>query len=369
METRFAFLVATILLVCSCSNKQQTTVKAVNGYWLTDANQQVMLDPQTSGLAKWRGGLASISDGSAKSINRLKILSIDPTKADVSIPRDKFEMSQNVKSSCFADYLSVEPDFEALVVDPDNDNVFILVTEDASRSGFLSDSCAVRFANTGSTNYPTLLVRLELMSDGQYVMTHVRPLQYQPKFNVGNAPNDGIEGLAMSSDRTLYLGLEKDAEGQPRIFSTTINSHFWSTDAFVEVDAPNLKLPKFESGNHPINGMDLYLHQNGKEYLLAAARNDNQLWVIDVSGDKPTAIVDLSFMAEIFGGSDQCSKWEKMDNASIEGVAVDGDTLWMVNDPWKVNYHKNIQCEANRPGYESMAPLLFSMPIDSTWFH
>lgn len=369
MERRFAFLAVTFLFLCSCGKTAQVTTTAVNGYWLTDANDQVMLDPQTSGLAKWRGGLVSISDGSAKPINRLKILSIDPLKANVSIPQQDFVMSQLVKASCFADYLAVQPDFEALVIDPDNDDVFILVTEDASRTGTLTGSCAVRFANTGSTDYPTLLVRVELMSDGQHVMTHVRPLKYKKEFMVGNAPNDGIEGLAISQDRTLYLGLEKDDEGQPRIFSTKITPNFWSTDAFFEVDAPNIQLPKFESGNHPINGMDLYLHQNGKEYLLAAARNDNQLWVIDLSSEKETVIVDMHFMAEVIGAGEECPKWEKMDNASIEGVAVDGDTLWLVNDPWKVNYHKNIQCEGNRSGYEKMAPLLFSVPIDSAWFH
>ena len=57
-----------------------------------------------------------------------------------------------------------------------------------------------------------------------------------------------------------------------------------------------------------------------------------------------------------------------MDNASIEGLAVIGDTLWLVNDPWKVNYMKNLQCEANRARYEGMAPLLFNMPIDDAWF-
>lgn len=369
MDRRFAFIAVTFLMLCACADTQQDKVTAVNGYWLTDDNQQVMLDPQTSGLAKWRGGLVSIADGSAKPINRLKILIIDPAAANVTIPKQKFEMSERVKESCFAGYLAAEPDFEALVIDPDNDNVFILVTEDASRTGSLSDNCAARFADTGSTEYPTLLVRLELISNGQFVMTDVRPLKYKSEFEIGNMPNDGIEGLAMSQDRTLYFGLEKDANGQPRIFSTKILPSFWSSDEFIDVDAPDVQLPKFTSGSHPINGMDLYAHPNGKEYLLAAARNDSQLWVIDLSGEKPSNIIDMHFMAEVIGADKDCPKWEKMDNASIEGVAVDGDTLWLINDPWKVNYHKNIQCETNRSSYEKMAPLLFSLPINSAWFN
>jgi len=30
---------------------------------------------------------------------------------------------------------------------------------------------------------------------------------------------------------------------------------------------------------------------------------------------------------------------------------------------------KNLQCEANRSRYEGMAPLLFSMPLDASWFN
>ena len=58
-----------------------------------------------------------------------------------------------------------------------------------------------------------------------------------------------------------------------------------------------------------------------------------------------------------------------MDNASIEGLTVLDDTLYLVNDPWKENYLKNIQCDSNKARYEAMAPLLFSLPLDPAWFN
>ena len=47
-----------------------------------------------------------------------------------------------------------------------------------------------------------------------------------------------------------------------------------------------LNLPTFESGNHPINGMNYYQTADGREFLLMAARNDETLWVVDLSGQK-----------------------------------------------------------------------------------
>lgn len=368
MKGRFLFVILAMLLQASCTTKQPTEGLRVDGYWLKDSQGQVMVDPQTSGLAKWRGGLITIADGSADPVNRLKIINIDPQHNRFSLPASRFSMSPKVKASCFAEYLLVEPDFEALVVDPSDQNVVFLVTEDARRTGFLSADCQAKFAQTGSTEYPTLLVRVEIGSNGSAVMTHVRPLQYKAEFNVGDAANDGIEGLAMGKERTLYFGLEKDAEDQPRVFSVKIDDNFWQAEDFFQVQVPDLKLPTFDSGNHPINGMDIYQHSSGKEYLLAAARNDDQLWVIDLSGEQETQIIDLTFMAETGQNADNCPPMELMNNASIEGVAVDGETLWLVNDPWKVNYYKNIQCENVRANYEKMAPLLFKVAIEPDWF-
>jgi hypothetical protein len=128
-----------------------------------------------------------------------------------------------------------------------------------------------------------------------------------------------------------------------------------------------LTLPLFEEGSHPINGMDIYYPSaDSAGYLLAAARNDNQLWVIDISKRKPTSIVPLSFLSNNIDES--CSATYEMDNASLEGVAVDGDIVYLINDPWKRNYLNNVNCEPEREKYERMSPLLFSLSIKAQWF-
>lgn len=369
----FAGVVLSVLVACGESPAQEPvaevkkTEPVLAGKWILEADGSVMLDPQTSGLTHRNGMLYSISDGSALQSQRLQIHEINPVTATLSAKADAMSMAGRVRRSCFAQYLSDEPDLEALVADPVQPGVFYTVTEDATRSGALSDSCQQRYESTGSTDYPTLLVRIESESDGRYSMTHVRPLQFPHEFAVGDFPNDGIEGMALSPDGILYLGLERDIAGNPRIFSVKLDDAFWEETDFAKVDDPNLAVPSFASGRHPINGLEYYSTANGQGFLLAAARNDNELWVIDTTKALPTKKISLQFSAPS-GDPVNCAEQEIMDNASIEGLAVIGDTLWLINDPWKVNYMKNLQCEANRARYEGMAPLLFSMPLDSDWF-
>ena len=278
-------------------------------------------------------------------------------------------LSDSLKSSCFAEYIGDNPDLEALLVDPQDDKVFYTVTEDAS-SFSLSDACEKRFSNTGSTDYPTVLVRMELQSDDRVLMTHARPVQFAAELEVGNYPNDGIEGLTIDKKGNLYLGLEKDDHGQPRIFSIAMGADFWSSDDFASAKESGLILPKFEKGNHPINALQYLVLPNGKGAIAAAARNDDQLWIAYLDKETPTDVIDLTFWAptHLKGGSETlpgCEVWELMDNSSIEGVAVLNGDLWMVNDPWKRNYLKNIQCESNADHYKRMSPLLFKMPLAS----
>lgn len=362
-------IVLSALVLSSCSTeKARPTGIGLDGKWIRSASGDVMLDPQTSGLIYWRNSLVTVADGSGHESQRLKLHRFNPSSAKLSPHPMQMLLSEKVKSSCFADYLSAKPDYEGLVSDPNNDNIFILVTEDASRTGELSPDCADKFSATGSTEYPTLLVRMEWKDEVQLMVTHVRPIQFAAELDVGNFPNDGIEGMAFGDDRTLYLGLEKDNAGKPRIFSIKIDEDFWQSADFVQVRDPQFPLPEFTSGSHPINGMDYIAHKGKSGYLVAAARNDSELWLVDVAKENETIVVPLHFYAEITDKSAGCGERELMDNASIEGVAVSGDQIWLINDPWKVNYHKNIQCDANRSNYEKMAPLVFSLPIDDKWF-
>jgi hypothetical protein len=382
-QTDFWCVKAAVLVFCllgsGCSDSQKINTIAeddnelttrLSGRWLFEQDGTIMSDPQTSGLIAVNGKLVSISDGSALPHQRRRLHFVDPSSGVVVEKTQPMGMSGRVRRSCFAQYLSDEPDFEALVIDPSDPTVFITVTEDATRSGALSPKCQQRYNHTGSTAYPTLLVRT-VLDQGRLTITHVRPLQYPQSLAVGDFPNDGIEGMAFDQRGNLYLGLEKDAKGQARIFSVAIDVDFWQLSGFVQVEDPQLLLPSFTHGNHPINGMD-FLNVNPQHpgILIAVARNDDQLWLIDLAKQKPAQIINLSFEAPTLSvntTNEDCKAYERMNNTSLEGVAVDKGTIWLINDPWRKNYMKNIQCENNQQRYSALAPLIFSMPIEPEW--
>lgn len=361
-------IIGICLLIASCGKGPELTGVQAKGHWIIEQDGQVMLDSQPSGLVKWRDELLTLSDRSAHPSHRLRLRTISKNKAQLSGPDLPMVLSEGLQKSCFSAYITDNPDLEALVVDPDDDKVFYMVTEDASYAVPMSETCQQKYRHSGSTSYPRLIVRLELQSNNTVLMTHIRPIQFIADMHIGDFPNDGIEALAFGQGRTLYLGVEKDSHKQARIFSLQMNSEFWQSDEFAVVSESALKLPAFESGNHPINGMDYYQTPDGREFLLAAARNDETLWVIDLSGKKETVILAINFYAEIKTNSEGCENFEVMDNASIEGVAVIDNTLWLVNDPWKAVYLNNIHCAQNRPHYQKFAPLLFSVPIQAKWF-
>jgi hypothetical protein len=175
--------------------------------------------------------------------------------------------------------------------------------------------------------------------------------------HVGNFPNDGREAIAFGQQRTLYMGMEKESNDQARVFALTMGADFWQSEEFASAKDAKLKLPEFKQDSNPINGMDYY-EINGNGYLLAAARNDDALWIIDTSGHKDPKIVSLSFLAHISPIDTKCGEWERIDNTAIEGVAVDKQTLWLVNEPWKKVYLNNIKCEKNKTNFEKNLSLV-----------
>lgn len=372
MLKKSIFTACAVLVIAACSEPKNVVIEPAEvdlteetvGEWITDNNGKVMFDPQTSGLVVLDGQLLTIADASADATQQLKLHTINPSNAKLTASSASFSFSNSVRRSCFYTYLSEQPDLEALAVDPRDPTVIYTVTEDATRTGALSPRCESKYEATGSTDYPTLLVKLKLKGEEKVEMKSVRPLQFSTEYEVGNFPNDGIEGLTMAADGTLYLGLEKDKAGQPRIFTANIDDDFWSTTEFAPVSDPGLELPSFTSGNHPINGLALHTTANNETFLLAAARNDNELWVIDITKQKTTKRIPVSFKVN---GGEACGNY-LMDNASMEGLVVLEDTLWIINDPWEKNYMKNAVCEADVSRYEDLAPLLFPLPLKSSWF-
>ncbi|MGB0937851.1 MAG: hypothetical protein ACPGTQ_10360 [Colwellia sp.] len=360
------FIFISISSVATANGDSHITLK---GQWITEPDGNAMLDPQTSGLKAWRGKFISLSDASADKSQQKQIHIIDGSTGVLSKTSLPIRLSDKVAKGCFAGYLDDTPDLEGLAVDKKDDKVFYVVTEDARIGGNLSENCQKRFKNTGSTDYPTLLLRLALQSDNTVLTTHVRPIQFHPSFEVGNFSNDGIEGLATGKDDILYLALEKDSHKKARIFSIKMTKGFWQSDDFIPVEDPGFSTPSFTQGNHPINGLDYLTIDNHPGYLVAAARNDDQLWIIDIAKTKSTKVVSLKFLAPTGVKDGSCNAWDDLNNTSLEGVAVDGNLIWLVNDPWKKHYKANILCESNADKFKSYSPLIFSLPIDTNWIN
>nr|WP_136252639.1 hypothetical protein [Ningiella ruwaisensis] len=368
--------------VCSKSNEIQLAPALVlNGQWIRESDGSSMLNPQTSGLAFHPEGYLSISDASADESQIQRLHLIDRQSSFILEKFGPIKLAEALSESCFAPYLQDRPDFEALVALPGKPNTWISVTEDATRSQPLSPACIEQYRETGSTDYPSLLVEITMRNES-LLISGVRPVQFAKEDEVGNFPNDGIEGLAVDKQGKLYLGLEKDNHQHARVFFVNLNEELFNTQSFILAKDANLNLPQIEEGNHPINGMDIvYPDNNQNGYLIAAARNDNELWIMDLDGVKPTRIVPLTFFAPSFTFGDlpetvyslqDCNEikngWHKMHNASLEGVLVDEDTLVLINDPWKANYLKNVKCEADKLPYERMSPLIFKTPLQADWF-
>ncbi|WP_333798141.1 hypothetical protein [Rheinheimera sp.] len=343
--------------------------QALTGQWIRDMQQQALTDPQTSGLTWRHDELISLGDQSANPAYRMKLFRINPKTAAFNHEPVPITISDQVRSSCFGDYLVNSPDLEALTWDRIDDKTLITVTEDASRAQ-LSPACSRKYAQTNSTSYPTLLLKISLNDDfTKAEVTAVRPVQFPQEAQVGNLPNDGIEGLAVDDHQNLYLALEKNSTTKPAIFKTRLTADFWAKDNFVKVIDANLTLPPLDNKGHPINGIDFLPSPvpGHPGYLVAVARNDDQLWIFDLTNRVMPYVQPLSFYVAT-DHSGLCPVYEKMVQTALEGVAVKDGRVYLVNDPWKQHYPDNIQCDVNAAYFQNMSPLLFQLEVDPRWF-
>ncbi len=341
----------------------------VAGKWITDLQGNTLTDPQSSGFTWRHGELIHLGDNSAAEPMRNKLLRINPQTAQLTAEPLTITVSGQVLTGCFDELFSSYPDFESLTWDRVDDTVFITVTEDSTFVQ-LSPECKARYGDTNSTDYPTLLVKIATDSAmTRAEITAVRPVQFPKAANVGNFPNDGIEGLAFDNAGNLYLALEQNSANAPMIFKTPYSNDFWQQDSYVKVQDTGFVLPVPDNKDHPINGLDYLSPRKAGHpgYLVAAARNDDQLWIIDLSQQQKPFVQQMAYYTPTPAGSD-CPAYEFMQQTAVEGVAVHGDTVYLVNDAWKKHYPDNIQCPANAANFTKFAPLLFSLPVDPRWF-
>jgi hypothetical protein len=347
----------------------------VVGKWLSESDGQAMHNPQTSGLTFTGNKIYSVSDASAANHQQRRLHVIDQDTGKLSHKLGPIILSPQILSaSCFADYLNGKPDYEALVAIPNTVNQWLLVTEDGTRGTKIKGECFEKFTHNNFTRYPALIVKIELISDS-LILTGVRAIEFNPndktdKRGLGtNIENDGIEGLAFTRNNRLLLGIEQDANKSPRVFELAYSADLFDTiDTFIRVKDSGLTFPEHMTLVNPINGMDVYYPQaNSEGYLIAAARNNDQLWILDLAKQRPTVIVDIDFYAP---SNPRCGKntFHKIRNTALEGVAVHENTLYLINDPWHQRYSANATCVYDKPKYEAFIPLLFELEINPAWF-
>lgn len=341
----------------------------VAGKWITDLQGQTLNDPQSSGFTWRHDEIIHLGDNSAAVEMRNKLLRINPQTATLNAPPLPITVAADVLNGCFGELFSKYPDFEALTWDRQDDTVLITVTEDSSFVS-LSAECKTRYGKTHSTDYPTLLVKIETDKTLSHAeITAVRPVQFPESAKVGNFPNDGIEGLAFDNAGNLYLGLEQNAANAPMIFKTPHDNSFWQQDGYVTVQDTGFVLPVPDNKDHPINDLDyLPSPKTGHPgYLVAVARNDDQLWILDISQQQTPFVQQMAYYAPTPAAS-SCPAYEKMVQTAVEGVAVHGNMLYLVNDAWKKHYPDNIQCPDNAAHFNKFAPLMFTTPVNPAWF-
>ncbi|MBN8446682.1 MAG: hypothetical protein J0M22_14570 [Gammaproteobacteria bacterium] len=343
--------------------------QALSGQWVRDEQGQTMLDPQPSGLTWWHDELLMLGDQSAEPSMRMKLFRLDPNTSAYKTAPVNIEVSAEVRAGCFGDYLINSPDLEALTWDRIDDTTLITVTEDASRAQ-LSPTCSKKFAQTNSTAYPTLLLKISTdKSLSKAIITAVRPVQFPIEAQVGNLPNDGIEGLAIDDHQNLYLALEKNMAADPAIFKTRLTPDFWAKDNFVKVIDANLTLPPIDKNGHPINDLEFMPSTvpGHPGYLIAVARNDDQLWIFDLTNRVQPYVEQLSFYVPT-DNSGLCPVYERMVQTALEGVTIHNGKIFLINDPWKQHYLDNIQCDTNAENFRRNSPLMFNMNVDPRWF-
>ena len=342
---------------------------ALTGQWLTDLQQQTLVDPQSSGVTYRKGELVVVGDQSADETTRMKLFRINPATAAFITQPIQITVADALKTSCFYSYLTAKPDLEALTWDRIDDTTLITVTEDAS--GYqLSAECARKFTQSNSTIYPTLLLKIQVDSAlTRAEIVAVRPVQFPLEAKVGNFPNDGVEGLAVDDHQNLYLALEQDIENKPKLFKTRLTQDFWLRDNFVKVIDANLRLPDLDKNDHPINGIEFLPSpiQGHPGYLVAVARNDDELWVFDLTNRIPPFVQKLSFYVST-DDTGLCPAYDKLVQTALEAVTVADGMVYLINDPWKQHYADNIQCGTHADKFKRMSPLLFKMPVDPRWF-
>ncbi|MBI4582527.1 MAG: hypothetical protein HY717_00645 [Planctomycetes bacterium] len=297
---------------------------------------------QTSALVFYRDRLWSAGDQRSEYPGRL--LEIDPKTARLAGPPIRLPCGESVTPGPLVDaYRGIRnPDYEGLTVHPRKPDTLIAVTEDKQQ----------------------LIIEIKLAFEGSSVqasIVQITGLEFPPGLAAfKDDPNYRIEGVAASLESPkLYLAWERAKDNRPRIFQISCEEAARGgavKPAEVPMDFGAVP-PRADKPRALLNLNDLQaLKVGGKELLLALARDQERMLLLDPEQGLVVRAVDLDFQDP--GG-------EKILWVSPEGLAADPHTkrLWVINDPDSIAGNYRLLKDQSAEGrFADMAPLLFELP-------
>ena len=329
----------------------------LRGKWVLDPDgdavgpQGIGRGLQPSGLAFRDGEVWSIGDQRSEFHGHL--LRIDPESGRLVGSPLKIEVpaATEGENPHFATYRRTpRVDFEGLDFHPSDSNLLYAVTED--KVPWVAE---IRLYPEGPTaEGPTIRPRI----------THLAEIRFPEGISPWRGDsNSGVEGIALSDDaQTVYLTFERAHDGLPRIFEASLDDVRSNRSILVrEVSIAFDKLPpRDDKGRARLNLNDVqFLRRNKRPYLLVVARDQERLAWVDLEAREVVHLLDLR-LRDPAGDS---IFW-----VSPEGVTfdVEGDTLWVVNDPDSVwgNYRRRGDKKA-KGRYGDYVPLLFEMKLSA----
>ena len=357
----FWVLLALLRTAGVASDETLPTTLEIRGRWILDtegkpvAPESFRRGLQPSGLV-WRNGvLSSIGDQRSQFPGRL--FRIDPTSARlVGTPGPLTVTPAQIASSRhFAGFAELpNPDFEGITLHPGRSGTLFAVTEDK-----LPWIAELR-STEGRTGRPPHALAVSVVN-----LTELR-------FPAGLTPwrgktNFRIEGIAVSDDasddtRTVYLAYERAADDLPRILTTSLAATRSGKTTRLEILPIDFaSLPRRSDKKRALlNINDIqFLRHEGAPYLIAVARDQERLLLIDLEARKVARRIDL----ELRDPRGRAVHW-----VSPEGLAFDekSDRLWIVNDPDSVRGNYKLLGEESASGhFASYAPLLFETRLST----
>lgn len=298
---------------------------------------------QTSGLLFYKGVLWSVGDQRSEYPGHL--LRLKPESGWIMDKPIRIQVERDSKKSpLYRKYQSIRnPDFEGIALHPFKIDTFLGVTEDKH-----SWVVEIKISNPTAKNARASITEITQIDFAEGVEAYRGDSNYR------------LEGITISRKKKLvYLAYERMKDGLPRIFTLSLldatSGGKIRPEEFMNFTSVPIREDK-KRARLNINGIDI-VHVNGEEVLLAVARDQERILIIDPNQAKVTGVVDVAF---------QSPDGEKIFWVSPEGIAADlkSNRLWIINDPDSIrgNYRLS-KNKVSQNNFAAFAPMLFESPL------